>query len=268
MLKKGVFITMLFVVPQFMMAQNKAIIGTIIDSETKNAICGAIVTIDDKKVVTDIDGRFFIPLDKNYGTITCKSIGYKPLIIDVSETRNLGTIEMKTDVHLLPDIIISSQLAVPRKTPIAVNNVLASQIEERLGNDEFVEALKYVPGVHPNRQGGSWADSEIYVRGFDNTNVATFINGIPVNDMENGTVYWSNWASLSEVASVVQVQRGIGATKLSAPSVGGTINNKVYIITCYAIVNCLCISYVKLINIGVDSVYKDVTIKYFAHFST
>lgn len=42
--------------------------------------------------------------------------------------------------------------------------------------------------------------------------------------MENGTVYWSNWASLSEVTSVMQVQRGIGATKLSAPSVGGTIN--------------------------------------------
>lgn len=165
-----------------------------------------------------------MPSEEGKNTITVTYIGYKPVAIDVSKTQNLGIVELKMDTKVLPDAIITSQLAVPRKTPVAVSNVLASQIEERLGNDEFVEALKFSPGVHPNRVGGSWADSEIFVRGFDNTNVATLINGIPVNDMENGTVYWSNWASLSEVTSVMQVQRGIGATKLSAPSVGGTIN--------------------------------------------
>jgi hypothetical protein len=50
------------------------------------------------------------------------------------------------------------------------------------------------------------------------------INGIPVNDMENGWVYWSNWAGLADVASTVQVQRGLGATKLAVPTVGGSIN--------------------------------------------
>ncbi len=180
--------------------------------------------MDSNKVVTDIDGRFYLPSINRHGTITCTYIDYVPLNIDVFEGQDLGIIEMATSTRLLPDAIITSQLAVPRKTPVAVSNVLASQIEERLGNDEFVEALKYAPGVHPNRVGGSWAESEIFVRGFDNTNVATLINGIPVNDMENGMVYWSNWASLSEVTSVMQVQRGIGATKLSTPSVGGTIN--------------------------------------------
>ena len=176
------------------------------------------------KAVSDIDGRFSITSDNPHEKIICTYLGYKPLNIAELEGPNLGIIEMTTDAQLLSDVIISSQMAIPRNTPVAVSNVLASQIEERLGNDEFVEALKFSPGVHPNRVGGSWADSEIFVRGFDNTNVATLINGIPVNDMENGTVYWSNWASLSEVTSVMQVQRGIGATKLSAPSVGGTIN--------------------------------------------
>lgn len=222
--KENIIVAMLLSIPQFTMAQNKAITGVIIDSDTKNAVYGAVITMGSKKVFTDIDGRFSLPSDSCRGTITCTYIGYKSLNLDVSEGQNLGIIEMKTNAHLLPDAIITSQLAVPRKTPVAASNVLASQIEERLGNDEFVEALKYSPGVHPNRVGGSWADSEIFVRGFDNSNVATLINGIPVNDMENGTVYWSNWASLSEVTSVMQVQRGIGATKLSAPSVGGTIN--------------------------------------------
>jgi hypothetical protein len=50
------------------------------------------------------------------------------------------------------------------------------------------------------------------------------INGVPVNDMEGGAVYWSNWAGLSDVTSAMQVQRGLGSSKLAIASVGGTIN--------------------------------------------
>ncbi len=37
-------------------------------------------------------------------------------------------------------------------------------------------------------------------------------------------VYWSNWVSLADAASVIQSQRGIGSGKVASPSVGGTIN--------------------------------------------
>jgi outer membrane cobalamin receptor len=57
------------------------------------------------------------------------------------------------------------------------------------------------------------------IRGFDQRNIAVMINGVPVNDMENGAVYWSNWAGLSDVTSV-QVQRGLGSSKLAISSVG------------------------------------------------
>ena len=60
--------------------------------------------------------------------------------------------------------------------------------------------------------------------GFSSQNVAVMINGVPVNDMENGAVYWSNWAGLSDVTSAMQVQRGLGASKVAVPSIGGTIN--------------------------------------------
>ena len=42
--------------------------------------------------------------------------------------------------------------------------------------------------------------------------------------MENGWVYWSNWAGLTDVASGIQIQRGLGASKLAVPSVGGTVS--------------------------------------------
>ena len=45
------------------------------------------------------------------------------------------------------------------------------------------------------------------------------INGVPMNGMENQKVYWSNWAGLADVTSSMQVQRGLGASKVSSPAV-------------------------------------------------
>ena len=59
---------------------------------------------------------------------------------------------------------------------------------------------------------------------FDQRNTSFLINGQPVNDMENGWVYWSNWQGLTDVASGIQIQRGLGASRLAVPSVGGTVS--------------------------------------------
>ncbi|MGB1041745.1 MAG: TonB-dependent receptor, partial [Flavobacteriales bacterium] len=84
--------------------------------------------------------------------------------------------------------------------------------------------MNKTPGVYATKQGGGYGDSRISLRGFDQRNTSFLINGQPVNDMENGWVYWSNWAGLSEVSSSIQVQRGLGASNLAVPAVGGSIN--------------------------------------------
>lgn len=117
-----------------------------------------------------------------------------------------------------------ADIAKDRKTPVAVSTIKEAQIVERLGNQEFPEILNTTPSVYATKGGGGFGDSRINVRGFDQRNTAVMINGVPVNDMENGAVYWSNWAGLSDVTSAMQVQRGLGSSKLAIASVGGTIN--------------------------------------------
>ena len=97
-------------------------------------------------------------------------------------------------------------------------------IEEKLGTMEFPEILKSTPGVYATKQGGGYGDSDINLRGFKTENIAVMVNGVPVNDMEWGGVYFSNWAGLSDVTRSTQVQRGLGASKVSVPSVGGSLN--------------------------------------------
>ncbi|WP_336965349.1 TonB-dependent receptor [Chryseobacterium contaminans] len=117
-----------------------------------------------------------------------------------------------------------ADIAKDRKTPVAVSTIKEAQIVEKLGNQEFPEILNTTPSVYATKGGGGFGDSKLNIRGFNQNNIAVMVNGMPVNDMEGGSVYWSNWAGLSDVTSAMQVQRGLGSSKLAIASVGGTVN--------------------------------------------
>jgi outer membrane cobalamin receptor len=127
----------------------------------------------------------------------------------------------------LQEVVVSSgviTVAKDRKTPIALSKISAAEVQLKVGNQEFPEIMNNTPGVYATKQGGGYGDSRITLRGFDQRNTSFLINGQPVNDMENGWVYWSNWQGLTDVASGIQIQRGLGASKLAVPSVGGTVS--------------------------------------------
>ena len=117
-----------------------------------------------------------------------------------------------------------ADIAKDRKTPVAVSTVKSAQIIERLGNQELTEVLNTTPSVYATKSGGGFGDGGITMRGFESRNIAVMVNGMPVNDMEGGAVYFSNWTGLSDVTSTIQVQRGLGSSKLAIASVGGTMN--------------------------------------------
>lgn len=203
--------------------------GKLVDADTEEPLIGASVRIDGTNVgtVTDMDGSFSLNSPERRPLLKFSYVGYKDYEFRVSKgggNVDLGIILMKPDAVVLGDVVITSQIAVARKTPVAMSSLDPVFIEEKMGTQEFPEILKGTPGVHANKEGGGHGDSEIWMRGFDNSNIATMVNGVPMNDMENGTVYWSNWSGLYDVARTVQTQRGLGASKVAAPSVGGTIN--------------------------------------------
>lgn len=209
--------------PCMVFAESLRVVGTVLDEMTAEPLIGVSILEEGTTngMITDIDGNFTMEVAPG-AKLQFSYVGYATLTLPAK--MNMGNIRLAPEVVALQDVTVVGQIARQQKTPIAVSQIAALEIEERLGGQEFPEVLKNTPGVHANGQGGGWGDSEIWMRGFDNTNVATMINGVPMNDMEGGTVYWSNWQGLSDVTSVMQTQRGMGASKLSAPSVGGTIN--------------------------------------------
>lgn len=204
--------------------------GKVVDADSNDPLIGASVVLSGTTTgtVTDIEGNFSLNVDAGNQTIAISYIGYINQDINVSvsngRTNDLGTIEMQPDAVGINEVMVLASVAQNRKTPVAVSTIQPAQIAEKLGTQEYPEILKSTPGVYATRQGGGFGDARINIRGFSQRNVAVMINGIPVNDMENSWVYWSNWMGLSEVTRSMQVQRGLGASKLSIGSVGGTIN--------------------------------------------
>jgi outer membrane cobalamin receptor len=229
-IKNWVLSGLLFMVVSTVFSQGK-ITGTITDGQ--NSLPGTNVAIKGTKIgtSTDFDGKFSINTTTNSGELVISFIGYdaKTVKFSVSAggTTNLGTIVLTATSNELTEVVVTSgviDIAKDRKTPVAVSTIKAAEIQEKLGTQEFPEILKNTPSVYATKSGGGFGDSRINIRGFDQKNIAVMINGVPVNDMENSAVFWSNWAGLSDVTSAMQVQRGLGSSKLAISSVGGTIN--------------------------------------------
>ncbi|PLX13059.1 MAG: hypothetical protein C0598_04555 [Marinilabiliales bacterium] len=206
-------------------SQNYVVSGLVTDYTVGEPLVGVnVIYGPGKGTVTDIDGVFTLNLPKGEYDLEISYIGFiKQTKHIVVNNKNLFlNFELKT--LTLDEVTVVGDLAKTRETPIAFSNITPVEIEEQLAARDIPLILNSTPGVYATQSGGGDGDARINIRGFNQRNVAVMLDGIPVNDMENGWVYWSNWFGLDAVMRGTQVQRGLGMSKLAIPSVGGTIN--------------------------------------------
>ena len=197
--------------------------GTVIDSETKQPIAGANIVVDDSDIgaAADEEGKYTIEGVEPGASLTASAIGYESLNL-FADQANLN-FELSASVVKMSELEVLASRA-SEKTAVAYTDISKDEIALRLGSQDIPLAMNLVPSVYATNQGGGAGDARINVRGFNQRNVAVMINGIPVNDMENGWVYWSNWDGVADVTSSIQMQKGLSAQNLATPSIGGSMN--------------------------------------------
>ena len=209
-----------------------SISGVVIEENTGESLPFANIRLLESGQFTqsDVDGKFKIS-DVTAGkyTLVISFVGMddfeQKVSISQGENVNLGKILTGSNVIGLDEVEVFADFVDEQKQSANPTTTINSQmIDQKMGGQEFTELLKSAPGVFVSTLGGSFGSSQIRIRGFDSENTAVLINGIPVNDMETGRVFWSNWGGLNDVTKNQQVQRGLGASKLAISSVGGTIN--------------------------------------------
>ncbi len=227
MIRKFFLFSFLFCIAVAVFAQKQVVSGVVKDSISQETIIGANIVIKGTTTgtSTDINGNFALQLNKGKYTLQVSFIGYTTILRDITVTDGPQklTFNLKSSVEISGVEVIADYAKV-RETPVAFTNLTPAKIEERLSGQDIPLLLNKTPGVYATSQGGGDGDARITIRGFNQRFVAVMIDGLPVNDMENGWVYWSNWFGLDAVTRDIQVQRGLGRSKLALPSVGGTMN--------------------------------------------
>ena len=208
------------------MAQNGKLQGTIRDKANGETLIGANVLVAaGNGATTDINGQFVMEVAEGDYVLKVSYVGYQAKEIKAHVTANkTTTIDFTLQGVQLSEVEVVGDIAVTRETPVAFSTIPSLQLQEQLASRDIPMLLNKTPGVYATQSGGGDGDARINIRGFNQRNVAVMFDGVPMNDMENGWVYWSNWFGTDNVTRNVQVQRGLGASKLALPSVGGTIN--------------------------------------------
>jgi len=203
--------------------------GQVVGSDMQMPLPGANIVEKGTSngTTTDFDGKFKFTTNNTSGTLVVSFVGYASVTLTFDGDKDFGTISLNPDNSLSEVVITGSgliDLAEDRKTPVAVSTIKASEIQNKVGAQDVTMTLVNTPSVYVASQAGGFGDSQIRVRGFEQDNTAFLLNGQPINGMEDGKMYWSNWSGVSDIASAVQIQRGLGSSKLAISSVGGTVN--------------------------------------------
>ena len=196
--------------------------GTVSDGSGKK-LPGANVFVSDSDLgaATDENGNFSIEGVETGSEVTASVIGYDDLTL-FADSEVLDFVLTSSVIQMSSLEVLSSRAG--EDTPVAFTNINKEELNIRLGSRDIPLALNTVPSVYSTGQGGGAGDARINVRGFNQRNVAIMLNGIPVNDMENGWVYWSNWDGVADATSSIQMQKGLSAVNLATPSIGGSMN--------------------------------------------
>jgi len=173
--------------------------------------------------LTDSQGHYVLTYAEDVEWITFSSIGY--------QTRQFKIDAVPAEVVLEPryyqegDIVVTGDRARQGVTPLAFSNFSADDIKRDYTVGEFPLLLENTTNLYAFSDAGTpLGYSYVRIRGFDDKRIATYINGVPLNDPEDQATYFTDLPDFAANITDIQVQRGVGNSLYGDASFGGSIN--------------------------------------------
>lgn len=128
------------------------------------------------------------------------------------------------DTVSLQEVTITSNFVRQDHSPLRVTTISNQDIKARSTRHTFPEMMQGTPGLFATAETGSYGDAKLNIRGFKQENIGVLLNGIPIQGLTSGSMYWSNWMGLQDATFALQLQKGIGANMLTDCAMGGSVN--------------------------------------------
>ena len=206
--------------------------GTVQNAQNGQALPQANVRLAKQKTgtATNEEGKFSLALPSAPRYILVIShLGFKPyrdtLRVPKGEKRSL-------QVRLQPrrdELTTATVRAVQTReeAPIAQTNLDQKAIKRvYTGQDAPFVLSQQVPNLVTHSEAGTGFSNYggMRLRGLDQSRLNITFNGVPLNDMLDQGVFFSNFTDIMNSVGRVQVQRGVGFSTNGSASFGGSIN--------------------------------------------
>ncbi|MDZ4724192.1 MAG: TonB-dependent receptor [candidate division Zixibacteria bacterium] len=216
-------------------SQSASFSGTVVDPE-RHPLRSVTVAgnVRGRGAITDSLGHFFIvsaeaaPDSPQPGVaqlthLTFSSVGFAPRRFAVSQLPD--TIILSPIYYEGKEITVTANRAKAGVTPVAFENISRDEIMRDYTVGDLPTLLQTSPNLYSySDAGGGLGYTYTQIRGFDDKRIATYLNGVPLNDPEDQYAYWVDLPDFTSSVSDVQIQRGVGNSLYGDASFGGSIN--------------------------------------------
>ncbi len=143
---------------------------------------------------------------------------------ELSNTIPSSSNKRRDSTVTLQEVSVRANFANERAASLNLTTITPQDLRLHATAPNYVEVMQGVPGVYATSSTGNYGDASLNIRGFKQDNISILLNGIPIQGLTSGSMYWNNWMGLSDATYAIQIQKGMGSSMLADCAMGGLVN--------------------------------------------
>ncbi|WPP53146.1 TonB-dependent receptor [Catalinimonas niigatensis] len=203
--------------------------GKVTDAQTNESLAGANVTIagTTQGTITNSEGEYRLQVDQTPATLKVSFVGFQTQEVTLSTEVGSVTQNFSLSVARSLEEVMIRAIRADQKIPVTQKTISRQDIEEiYVGQDALFVLERKTPSILAYSESGTNLTNygQMRLRGMEQKRINITLNGVPLNDMIDQGVYFSNFTDFGNSIESVQVQRGVGTSTNGTASYAGSIN--------------------------------------------
>jgi iron complex outermembrane recepter protein len=189
---------------------------------------GATVSVKGTTLAAPVDagGRWSLLVPAGEQTLEASRGGYVSSTRTVSVDSAVAGVDFVLDplFRRSEDVVVQA-IRAETANPVTKTDIDRAEIARSDRGQEMPTLLQAVPSATQYSDTGLGTGyNYLYLRGIPMTRLNLTLDGVPLNEPEDSTLYFVDFADFASSLDSVQVQRGVGTSSVGTASYAGSIN--------------------------------------------
>jgi iron complex outermembrane receptor protein len=174
---------------------------------------------------TDATGSFHLRLPPGRHSLRVTAPGRAPASVSVDAAIGTLPLEITVGPLRLTEGVVVRAIRAEALAPVTKTDLRREDIERADYGQEMPILLSQTPSMSQYSETGIGSGySYFYLRGIQQTRVNMTLDGVPLNEAEDSTLYFVDFDGLAGSLDSIQVQRGVGTSSVGSASFAGSVN--------------------------------------------